>query len=47
MIIFKRNHFELDWQEIVILQNPFDPYTNFLEQFLTSYDSFFPMKKSR
>ena len=42
---FKKKLFQIDWQEIETLQNPRDAYTYFLEQFLTLYDTFFPLKK--
>ena len=44
---FEKKLFQFDWQEIKTLQNPFDAYTYFLEQFLTLYDTFFPIKKLR
>ena len=43
--ILKRKLFQIDWQEIETLQNPCDAYTSFLEQFLTLYDTFFPLRK--
>ena len=42
---FKKIFFQIDWQDIETLQNPRDAYTYFLEQFLTLYDTFFPLKK--
>ena len=38
IINFKKNVFEIDWQEIKALQNPWNAYTYFLEQFLRLYD---------
>ena len=37
IINFKKNLFEIDWQEIETLQNLRDAYTYFLEKFLTLY----------
>ena len=45
IINFKKNVFEIDWQEIKALQNPWNAYTYFLEQFLRLYDR--DKKKSR
>ena len=44
-LILKRKLFQIDWQEIETLQNPCNAYTSFLEQFLTLYDTFFPLRK--
>ena len=37
IINFKKNLFEIDWQEIETLQNLRDAHTYFLEKFLTLY----------
>ena len=47
IVIFRKNHFETDQQEIATLQNLLDVHTCFLEQFLPLHDSIFPLKKSK